>query len=33
MSTNVAVAGILAPLNEAVTTILDRNLGCIVVTD
>ncbi len=33
MSTNVAVAGMLEPLNEAVTKMLDRNVGCIVVTD
>jgi len=33
MSTNVVVAGMLEPLNEAVTKMLDRNVGCIVVTD
>ena len=33
MSNNVAVAGMLEPLSEAVTTMLERNVGCIVVTD
>jgi len=33
MTTDVAVAGMTEPLNEAVYRMLERNVGCIVVTD
>jgi len=33
MTTDVAVAGMTEPLNEAVHRMLERNVGCIVVTD
>ncbi len=33
MSTNVAVARMLEPLDDAVKRMLDRNVGCIVITD
>lgn len=33
MATDLLVAGINEPVSEAVTRMLDRNVGCIIVTD